>query len=71
MTNQQFTEYLQNRLDNLRKMKDAPDRPDNYDAQEQLLLQALKIMKYSTGPERRRFRRDYEGRLGLKRRRPL
>lgn len=66
MTNQKFTEYLDYRLEALRKLKDGPDRPENYEAQEQLLLEARKIMTHGTGPARRRFRRDYERRLGLK-----
>jgi len=65
MTNQEFTEYLEYRLDALHKMKDAPDRPENYEAQERLLQQALKIMTHGTGPARRRFRRDYQRRIGL------
>lgn len=67
MTNQQFKEYLDNRLESLRKLKDTPDRPENYDEQEKLLTDALKLMTYGKGPARRRFRRDYERRLGLSR----
>lgn len=66
MTNQQFTEYLEYRLDALHKMAEAPDRPENYEAQEKLLLQAHNIMTHGTGQARRRFRRDYERRLGMK-----
>ena len=67
MTNQKFKEYIEYRLESLRKLKDVPDRPENYDEQEKLLTGALKIMTYGTGPARRRFRRDYERRLGLSR----
>jgi hypothetical protein len=65
MTNQQFKEYIEYRLDSLRKLKDEPERPENYDEQEKLLTSALKIMTYGTGPARRRFRRDYCRRTGL------
>lgn len=65
MTNQQFKEYLEYRLESLRKLKDSKDRPENYDEQEKLLTDALKIMTYGTGPARRRFRRDYQRRAGL------
>ena len=65
MTNQQFKEYIEYRLESLRKLKDGPDKPENYDEQEKLLTGALKIMTYGTGQARRRFRRDYERRLGL------
>lgn len=64
MTNQQFKEHIEYRLDALRKLA-LTDRPENFDEQEKLLTSALKIMTYGTGPERRRFRRDYERRLGL------
>lgn len=33
--------------------------------QKKLLESSIKIMKYGTGPARRRYRRDYERRLGL------
>ena len=65
MTNQQFKEYIEYRLESLRKLKDSPDKPENYDEQEKLLTSALKIMTYGTGPARRRFRRDYQRRTGL------
>ena len=67
MTNQQFKEYIEYRLESLRKLKDGQDRPKNYAEQEKLLTDALKLMTYGTGPARRRFRRDYERRLGLSR----
>ena len=69
MTNQQFKEYIEYRLESLRKLVDK-DRPDDFDEQEKLLLSAMEIMNYGTGPGRRRFRRDFEARLGLKKRRP-
>ncbi len=65
MTNQQFTEYLEYRIDALRKLADGPERPENYTEQEKLLTSALTIMRNSSGPARRRFRRDYERRMGL------
>lgn len=64
MTNKQFKEYIEYRLESLRKLV-GKDRPENFDEQENLLAGALKIMTYGTGPARRRFRRDYERRLGL------
>lgn len=64
MTNQQFTEYLERRLAGLKKMV-AADRPKDFEAQVQLLNQAHKIMTHGSGPARRRFRRDYERRMGL------
>ena len=67
MTNQQFKEYIEYRLESLRTLKDGQDRPENYAEQEKLLTDALKLMTYGTGPARRRFRRDYERRLGLSR----
>lgn len=59
MTNQQFTDYLQAKMDALMKM-DPKDRPDG---QEAMLTSALKIMTHSPGPARRRFKRDYERRM--------
>lgn len=63
MTNQQFTEYLEQRLDAIRAMA---DKPADYENQERLLIQAHKIMTHASGPARRRFRRDYERRLAFK-----
>ena len=65
MTNQQFKEYIEYRLESLRKLKDGQDRPENYAEQERMLVSALKIMTHGDGASRRRFRRDYERRLGL------
>ena len=62
MTNEQFRDYLQQKKDALYKMV-LQDRPDNWAEQEQMLTSAIRIMTYGTGPERRRFRRDYERRL--------
>lgn len=64
MTNQQFKEYVEYRLECLRKLT-GEDRPENFDEQEKLLTDALRIMTYGTGSARRRFRRDYERRMGL------
>lgn len=64
MTNEKFKEYLEYRLESLRKLEKA-DRPENYAEQERMLVSALKIMTHGDGPSRRRFRRDYERRLGL------
>jgi len=64
MTNQQFKEYIEYRLESIRKLV-GKDRPENYDEQEKLLTGALNIMTYGTGPARRRFRRDYCRRMGL------
>lgn len=71
MTNQQFLEYIDYRIESLNKLKDTDDEPVNYAEQIKLLADAKKIMTYASGPERRRFRRDFEQRLGLKRRRSL
>lgn len=64
MTNEKFKEYLEYRLESLRKL-DKTDRPENYAEQERMLVSALKIMTHGDGASRRRFRRDYERRLGL------
>ena len=61
--NTQFKEYIENRLEQLRKMA-AQERPADFDQQEKMLTSALKIMTHGTGPARRRFRRDYERRTG-------
>lgn len=58
MTNEQFTTYLRDKIEAV-KTSDAPDR----DEQLKLLSSSLKIMTYGTGPERRRYRRDFERRL--------
>jgi len=59
MTNAQFTDYLREKIEVIKKELDPPAR----DEQLKLIQSALKIMTYGTGPERRRFRRDYERRL--------
>ena len=59
MTNEQFTQYIQAKLEALMKLP-AKDRPEG---QEAMLTSALKIMTHGTGPARRRFRRDYERNL--------
>lgn len=64
MTNEKFKEYLEYRLESLRKLAKT-DRPENYEEQERMLVSALKIMTHGDGASRRRFRRDYERRLGL------
>lgn len=64
MTNEKFKEYLEYRLESLRKLEKT-DRPKNYAEQERMLVSALKIMTHGDGASRRRFRRDYERRLGL------
>lgn len=57
MTNEQFREHLKGALDALYR-----DDPGNKE-QVSLLTSAIKIMTYGTGPERRRFRRDFERRM--------
>lgn len=57
MTNEQFREHLKGKLDALHR-----DDPGNKE-QVSLLTSAIKIMTYGTGPERRRFRRDFERRM--------
>ena len=63
MDNLQFREYLQQKLNELRKLRNTPSCPENYGQQESLLTSALRIMTYSPGPARRRFRRDFERRM--------
>lgn len=59
MTNAQFTDYLRERIEAIKKELNPTDRDEKL----KLLQSALKIMTYGTGPERRRFRRDYERRM--------
>lgn len=68
MNNTQFKEYIQDKLksvnEQIRDLKDpSKQQLDDLKAQRDLLESANKIMTYGTGPERRRFRRDYERRL--------
>ena len=58
MTNEQFTKHLREKIDAVKQELD----PTHREEQLKLLQSALKIMTYGTGPERRRFRRDYERR---------
>ena len=64
MDNQQFTQYIQDKLDNLQALP-LKDRPDNFAKQVELLTTAWKIMTHGSGPARRRFKRDYCRRMGL------
>ena len=64
MTNTQFKQYLKDKLDALSGLE-LQVRPENFATQVDLLKSGLKIMTYGTGPARRRFRRDYERRMGL------
>ena len=64
MTNTQFKQYLKDKLDALAGLE-IKERPANYADQKELLQSGLNIMTYGTGPARRRFRRDYERRMGL------
>lgn len=63
MNNLEFKRHLQTKLDNLLKLK-VEERPPDFIGQKELLASAIKIMTYGTGPERRKFRRNYERRLG-------
>ena len=71
MNNTQFKEYLDNMLKEVdRQLKECQEHPDTakftrneLNAQREMLVSAQKIMTYGTGPERRRFRREYERRL--------
>lgn len=63
MTNSEFTDHIKRKLDDLLKAEPS-ERPADFQDQKKLLETALKIMTYGTGQERRRFRRDYERRLG-------
>ena len=64
MTNEEFRNYLQSKLGELRSIPWA-ERPSNFRIQEELLTSGIKIMTFGTGQARRRFRREYERRLGL------
>lgn len=68
MTNQQFKDYIEQRL---KAIDDELNGSEQLSAtaiaqlkeQLEMLESARKIMTYGTGPARRRFRRDYERRL--------
>ena len=75
MTNAQFLQDLILKRDaiaaEIKRNKDqtgiakqvlSPETIDGMKEQLELLSSAIKIMTYGTGPERRRFRRDYERR---------
>lgn len=64
MTNEEFRDYLQSKLQALRSIPLA-ERPSDFLIQEALLTSGVKIMTHGTGQARRRFRRDYERRRGL------
>lgn len=70
MNNDQFRKYIEDKLKAIEA--DLDSRDDNglsatdvsqLKQHHEMLQSALKIMTYGTGPERRRFRRDYERRL--------
>ena len=61
MTNQQFIDYLKERIEAVKG-----GNPSDKDQQLEMLTSALKLMTHGTGPARRRFRRDYERRLHFK-----
>ena len=70
MNNTQFKEHIEEKLKTVNEQMRSLSEPtkqviDDLKAQRDLLSSALKIMTYGTGQERRRFRRDYERRLGL------
>ena len=78
MTNQQFTDYILAKRDALAaEIKRNQDQKDiaaqvlsestiqGMKEQIKMLTDALRIMTHSPGPARRRFRRDYERRMGL------
>ena len=58
MTNQQFIDYLKERIEAVKG-----GNPSDKDQQLEMLTSALKLMTHGTGPARRRFRRDYERNL--------
>ena len=68
MNNQQFKDYIEQRR---KAIDDELNGSEQLSAtaiaqlkeQGKMLESAWKIMTYGTGPERRRFRRDYERRL--------
>lgn len=68
MTNHQFKDYIEQRR---KAIDDELNGSEQLSAtaiaqlkeQGKMLESAWKIMTYGTGPERRRFRRDYERRL--------
>ena len=70
MTNDEFKRYIAQRLravreslepENLAKLAKA--EADGLRVQEAMLTRADRMARYSSGPEFRRFRRDYERRL--------
>lgn len=67
MNNEQFRKYIDDRLDDIRaQLKEdgiSATSVSQLKEQGKMLESARKIMTYGTGPERRRFRRDYERRL--------
>lgn len=68
MNNEQFREYIQQRRDAIEKeLRDNEQLSQSARAalkeQDKMLESARRIMTFGTGPERRRFRRDYERRL--------
>ena len=70
MNNQEFRQYLGQRLADIRKAIKDPDTDqatrDQLFRQEQMLSSADRMGRYSTGQQFRRFRRDYERRLKKK-----
>lgn len=72
MNNEQFRNYIEQRIEDITAELNGSEQLSSsaiklLKEQEELLNSALKIMKYGTGQERRRFRRDYERRVALKR----
>lgn len=68
MTNQQFKDYIEQRRTAIKAELNSCEQLSatavaQLKEQGKMLDSAWKIMTYGTGPERRRFRRDYERRI--------
>lgn len=68
MNNEQFRKYIEDRVSAIEAELNGSEQLSataiaQLKEQMEMLESARKIMIYGTGPERRRFRRDYERRL--------
>lgn len=70
MTNSEFLQDCKDKREAIRKRLKEDEQLSQRDQEDlkkqvELLTTSIKIMTYGTGAERRRYRRDYERRLGL------
>lgn len=67
MNNQEFRQYIGQRLSEIRKAIKDPETDqvtrDQLSQQQRMLESADRMGRYSSGQQFRRFRRDYERRL--------